>query len=170
MKYIEQYADIFTPISSDKNPYYAQCISADLGMKSGIAVVFNYHYNSKRRLKDKYPHTLWKWFQTRHSFCLKDAEVFHIVTKSFCWLKPSLQHYKEGIEALAEEVKKHPGIKTLVIPPLGCGIDGMKYQTLKKHINHYFQDMDITIICRTNSKRFARRYFEKGYLLSISDI
>lgn len=152
MTYQEELADIF---ENDKPEYsYAQCISADFGMGLGIAVVFNKKFDCKNKLVRKYGSLAKPYSQGDTTYCARTDRVYNLITKTHYWDKPTLDSLRIALTYLKNECIQN-NVKTLVIPPIGCGLDKLKYPDVKKLIYKTFEDMDIHIICRTNDKRFA---------------
>ena len=152
MTYQEELADIF---ENDKPEYsYAHCISADFGMGLGIAVAFNRKFDCKNKLVRKYGSLAKPYSQGDATYCARTDRVYNLITKTHYWDKPTLDSLRIALAYLKDECIQN-NVKTLVIPPLGCGLDKLKYPDVKKLIHKTFEDMDIHIICRTNDKRFA---------------
>ena len=63
------------------------------------------------------------------------------------WRNPSkLEYISLGLESLKQEIVDK-GIKSIAIPPLGCGLGGLQWQEVKALIEHSLGDMsDVEII------------------------
>ena len=160
MIYIEEFTDIFTGDQSDI--FYAQCISADFGMGAGIAVAFNRYLNCKSEILKSYPDTLVRKFDRNEApLCVLTNRCYNLITKRNYWNKPDYNSFKASLSALKTMIIAD-NITTLVIPPLGCGLDKLSYDKVRKLIFDYFDDVPVKIICRTNNKKFAETYFNKN--------
>ena len=62
------------------------------------------------------------------------------------WRYPSTYEYIEsGLQALVDVIKKYD-IKSMAIPPLGCGNGGLKWDVVKKIIVNALQEIDAEIV------------------------
>lgn len=144
MNYVEEKRDIFDYLES-KEHYFVQCISADFAMGAGIAKAFNEHFDAKNRMFKKYDKNVWNG----HGRCaelLPDVPVFNLITKRYFWHTPSYKTITEALEHLRELAEEH-GIKKLVMPKIGCGLDRLDWDKVSKIIKYTFgnRDFDITI-------------------------
>ena len=64
--------------------------------------------------------------------------------KELYYLKPSYDTLGISLYALLE-ISVAMNIKTLVMPRIGCGLDKLQWENVKKMIKEIFQDTDITI-------------------------
>lgn len=61
------------------------------------------------------------------------------------WRNPSRYKYiKDGLAELAKAIQKHK-IKSIAIPPLGCGNGGLNWEIVKKMIQETLEDSNATI-------------------------
>ena len=61
------------------------------------------------------------------------------------WRNPSRYEYiKDGLAELAKAIQKHK-IKSIAIPPLGCGNGGLNWEIVKKMIQEALEDSNATI-------------------------
>ena len=61
------------------------------------------------------------------------------------WRNPSRYEYiKDGLAELAKAIQKHK-IKSIAIPPLGCGNGGLNWEIVKKMIQETLEDSNATI-------------------------
>jgi len=62
------------------------------------------------------------------------------------WRYPSRYEYIEsGLKALVDVIKEY-GIKSIAIPPLGCGNGGLQWDVVRKMIEDALQDFDTEIV------------------------
>ena len=156
MTYQEELADIF---ENDKPEYsYAHCISADFGMGLGIAVAFNQKFNCKNLLINQFGSLEENYDDKTAPLCVKTNRVYNLITKRNYWKKPTYVSFEAAIKEL-KELCLRDQVKTLIIPPLGCGLDKLSYLFVKTTIIKIFTDTNIDIICRTNDQRFANIHF-----------
>lgn len=66
---------------------------------------------------------------------------------------PTLRHWKDlsklsdikdGLDDLVEVVQQHQ-IQSIAIPPLGCGVGGLKWDDVRKLIEQAFTDIDVHV-------------------------
>ena len=114
---IEQEGDLF---QLDSSFALAHCVSVDLRMGAGIAVLFRDKFGGVAELREQRPEIGGVCYLKRERY------VFYLITKAVYRDKPtydnltaSLEHCKAMCESL--EVRK------LGIPRLGCGLDGLQW-------------------------------------------
>lgn len=77
--------------------------------------------------------------------CGKDKIIINFPTKKH-WRYPSRYEYIEvGLKELAKVIQEY-GIKSIAIPPLGCGNGGLKWDIVKKMIEDGLSNLDADII------------------------
>lgn len=118
-------------------------------MGKGIALQF----------KNRYPHNYQvykracklKEFQTGQILTVKDGDlldqkyIINFPTKAH-WKSPSkLEYISSGLVALKQEIERL-GIKSIAIPPLGCGNGGLDWTVVKSMIVDSLKDLDLDII------------------------
>lgn len=75
----------------------------------------------------------------------KEKIIINFPTKKH-WRYPSKYEYIEsGLKALADVIRNH-NIKSIAIPPLGCGNGGLQWSVVKKMIEDALNDIDTEII------------------------
>lgn len=145
-----------------KEPVAAHCIAADFGMSGGIAAQFVKKMNMRnllheqmetqmaldpsiQRIPNPYKHSYGSTYQGLVGEVVKVSHVYNLITKPWTYEKPT---YKDFIAAL-ESLKKamvEGGEKLLVIPKLGCGIDGLEWPAVNRIIKYTFGDTDIHVM------------------------
>ena len=132
MKYEEIYGDLFTTDCK----YLAHCVSSDYALGAGIAVQFNKRFDMSAKLNavgnHKYPETI-----------LID-NVFNLVTKNKCWMKPTLATLKETLIQM-RTICIAKDIKEIAMPKIGAGLDRLPWMFVSETIKEVFQDTDISI-------------------------
>lgn len=138
MRYKEQKRDLF---STDSDYYLAHCISADFGMGKGIVVEFNKRFDMKNKLKQLYPNYLQTW---TNGDCLKEGKVFNLITKERYYSKPILATLKNALIKMKEICLKE-NITKIAMPKIGCGLDQLNWNDVKRLLFETFEDTDIEI-------------------------
>ena len=128
---------------NDKKYALAHCISQDCKMGAGIAFSFDIRFKGmksycKRVIKEnklEYPCIV--------PYFSEEQPVFNLVTKMNYWDKPTYKTLRSTIRSMAYLCKN---VKYLAIPKLGCGLDRLKWNKVKKIIEEEFKDLDIEIV------------------------
>ena len=119
----------------EENEYYVHCISRDYACGAGIAKEFNKRYNLSLRLLDL-PRTS----------CMVIDDVINLVTKARYWQKPTYDSLREALFDLKELCEESwLNVKTLVMPRIGCGLDKLQWDNVKKMLKETFEDTDVAI-------------------------
>lgn len=144
MKLTEIKGDLFAETYREKD-IYAHCISEDFVMGKGIAKTFKQLFpelKAKDRLIANYKREKYKRLLTVP--CQK-ALVGNLITKRYYYNKPTYETLKESLTELKEYVGNN-GIKRILMPRIGCGLDGLKWEKVKLIIEEIFADADIEIL------------------------
>lgn len=151
MIFTEVYDDLFNRELYHDGVWYVQCISADLRMGRGIAGQFNDHFDMKRKLMEKFriEDTINAFrHQKAEVIFIKEAPVFNLVTKEHYWDKPNLGSMCEALKLLRFYCGVF-GIKELLMPKIGCGLDKLEWKSVKKIIFSVFENTDMKItVCK----------------------
>lgn len=152
LKYREEKKDLFDYILIDPdNVYFAQCISADFGCDAGISLEFNEMFNTKSLLKLNFPNyeeVIWSKLsgnQKERGSCIKQGRVFNLITKTKSCDKPTYESLRKALESLKAEVQMLC-VNKLVMPKIGCGLDGLEWTKVSEMIKEVFADVDMEII------------------------
>lgn len=143
MKYSEVKQDLFTV---DDTYYLAHCISADFEMGKGIAVQFNYFFNMKNKLKNKYHGYLRKFCCSNiYGDCILENQVLNLITKEQYWNKPTYKSITQALEKCRDICIKNK-INKIAMPAIGCGLDRLSWSKVRRIIQDTFKDTDIEIL------------------------
>lgn len=146
MVYREEAMDLFD-VSDDY--FLAHCISADFALGRGIAVEFNKRFNMKNSLLRQYPWYLKNYINGRvGGDCLRIGRVLNLVTKEYCYQKPTLGTMWAALRKM-KEVCLQDNIRKVAMPMIGSGLDRLKWYDVSATIKDMFRDTDIEIlVCR----------------------
>ena len=133
MIYREEQRDLFT-VGEDY--YLAHCISADFKLGAGIAVEFDRRFNCKAQLKELYKPT------NQYGDGIK---VFNMVTKNCYWEKPTYNTMRMALIDLRRWCKLD-GVNKLAMPRIGCGLDRLEWENVRRMIKCLFADTDVEIL------------------------
>lgn len=144
MKLIEVKMNLFTV---PHEYYLAHCISGDYALGAGIALKFDEVYNMRYKLHKCYPIPRGEMFANVGRALLVN-NVFNLVTKERSFYKPTYANLRLALEDMKEQCVKF-SINKLAMPLIGCGLDRLEWEKVKKIIEVVFGDTDINIvICR----------------------
>ena len=134
MIFSEINGNLFSRKMSEKD-YYVHCISRDYACGAGIAKEFNKRYGLTRKLREL-PVT----------DVMLVENVFNLVTKQKYWQKPTYESLTNSLVYLKELIHfMNDNVETLVMPRIGCGLDKLQWNKVKKIIKSVFNDTNIKI-------------------------
>lgn len=120
-------------------------------MGKGIALQFKEAYPVNFRMYASACKSKWlqpgKLLVVKENTLLGERIIINFPTKTEWYLKSKYEYIEKGLEALSEELKKGE-IRSIAIPPLGCGNGGLDWNKVKELINKQleeFTDIDIRI-------------------------
>jgi O-acetyl-ADP-ribose deacetylase (regulator of RNase III) len=115
--------------------YLAHCISRDYKMGAGIAIEFNRKFSLRAKLS-----------RIRIGFpdCILVDKVFNLITKEKYWHKPTYETMHKSLEKM-KEICLEKDVKKIAMPKIGCGLDSLSWNHVKRTINDVFKDTDIQI-------------------------
>lgn len=150
MKYIETKKDIFTMTTEDYS--IVHCISADFAFGAGIAKKIDNMFNIKQKLNKNLPNfinELWA-HKNKDGVCVMTYintkyPIFHLVTKTRYWNKPSYEAIRDSLESL-KSILSILEINKIAMPKIGCGLDGLKWYKVSEIIRDVFKETDIEIV------------------------
>lgn len=123
------------------NDNLAHCISQDVEMGKGIALIFKQKFGQVISLKKQIN-------TTKNGQCIyimhDNKFIFYLVTKKKYWNKPTYESLKSSLLELKEIIVKN-NITTLSIPKIGCGLDRLNWILVKNIIMDIFNDYNIII-------------------------
>jgi len=77
---------------------------------------------------------------------LWNDKVLNFPTKGHWKMQSNIKDIDAGLKYLVENYK-HMNIKTIAIPPLGCGLGGLLWKDVEELLIKYFKDVeDLTVI------------------------
>lgn len=135
-KVIEEAGDLF---DAPRDYSLAHCISRDLKMSQGIALMFRRKFGNIEILRSQNPKihdTLYIHQDERY--------ILYLITKEKYWQKPSLEDVYKTLKNLVQLCKTLE-INKLAIPHLGSGCDGLNWHEVKTMVKFLFNNTDINI-------------------------
>ena len=144
MNFKEETRDLFTV---PQGYYLAHCISGDYSLGAGIAAQFVDVYNMRYKLHRNYPIPDGEKFANVGEALLID-NVFNLVTKDRVYHKPTYDTLIETLEDMKEQCE-NLDINKIAMPRIGCGLDGLSWDTVEEIIMEVFEDTDMEILICT---------------------
>ena len=115
--------------------YLVHCISKDYKMGAGIAVEFNKRFSLRARLSR---------INIQFPSCVQVGRVFNLITKEKYWHKPTYETMHIALIAL-KKLCQNQNIHHIAMPKLGCGLDNLSWNHVKRTVTDVFKDYDIQI-------------------------
>lgn len=162
--YQEIKKDIFDFIEENRktdNVVLIHCISSDWALGAGIAKKIDEVFNEKQALKDTFMFKGMTPDWTGHGYSLfhhyKDINetnlsIANLVTKEKYWNKPTYETLAEALKnalSICNTVQGHVNHKgkklKIVMPKIGCGLDGLDWDKVSEIIKGLSDNFDITI-------------------------
>lgn len=144
MNFKEETRDLFTV---PQGYYLAHCISGDYSLGAGIAAQFVDVYNMRYKLHRNYPIPDGEKFANVGEALLVD-NVFNLVTKDRVYHKPTYDTLIKTLEDMKEQCE-NLDIDKIAMPRIGCGLDGLSWDTVEEIIKEVFEDTDMEILICT---------------------
>lgn len=144
MKLTEIKGDLFAE-KYQAEDIYAHCISEDFVMGKGIAKTFKQLFpelKAKDRLIANYKREKYKRLLVVP--CQK-VLIANLITKRYYYNKLTYETLEESLAELREYVDKN-SIKRILMPKIGCGLDGLKWEKVKLKIEEIFATADVEIL------------------------
>ena len=132
--------DLFQTLESSS---LAHCVSRDLEMGKGIAVIFKEKFGNVDALKLQ---------NKKVGECafldVNGKYVYYLITKEKYWNKPTYTNLKSSLLDMKQLAVQHK-ITKLSMPKIGAGLDKLDWDKVKQIITDVFTDtsIDITIYC-----------------------
>ena len=136
MKIIEKKANLFTYECS-----LGHCVSEDLAMSKGIAVIFAKHFKRIDELRNQNPKV--------GSMVVLDEpdnrKIYYLVTKKRYYDIPTYDNLKSSLICMRDHIIQN-NVKELALPRIASGLDRLKWDLVKKIIIDVFDSVDVHII------------------------
>ena len=115
------------------------CVSSDFKMGKGIAVKFRQMFGQVEEMKRQKP-------GVGEVVVLEDGDrfVYNLVTKDRYFNKPTYDTLKSALLAMRAHIIEN-SVRFLCLPKIGCGLDRLKWNEVKKLLQEIFKHDDIDI-------------------------
>jgi Predicted phosphatase homologous to the C-terminal domain of histone macroH2A1 len=132
--YIE--GDLF---SCPKDECMAHCVSEDLKMGAGIAVLFKKNFGQVDELKRQNV-IIGKCAILK----LENRFIYYLVTKAKFYQKPTYATLQSSLEAMLDHCLKN-GVQKVSMPQIGAGLDKLDWKRVKNIIEKVFDSTGIQV-------------------------
>lgn len=132
--------DLFT---APEDASLAHCVSADLNMGKGIAVLFKDKYGNVNTLR-RQPHAIGNVV----GLTIGQRVVFYMITKEKYYHKPTYGSIRTCLDYIAAYCATYH-ITHLCMPRIGCGLDRKVWSVVLDHIKEAFSGVDMRITIYT---------------------
>ncbi|XP_028265566.1 ADP-ribose glycohydrolase OARD1 [Parambassis ranga] len=117
----------------------AHCISEDIRMGAGIAVMFKKRFGGVPELKEQKKQTGQYAVLTRD-----DRFVYYLITKKKASQKPTYDSLRQSLEDMKSHCLEN-GVTKISMPRIGCGLDQLKWTRVAEILEQVFKHTDISI-------------------------
>uniref|UniRef100_A0A3P9NC58 O-acyl-ADP-ribose deacylase 1 n=1 Tax=Poecilia reticulata TaxID=8081 RepID=A0A3P9NC58_POERE len=134
LKYVT--GDLF---SCPRDESLAHCISEDIRMGAGIAVMFRKRFGEVSTLKEQ------KKVPGQCAVLTSDRRfIYYLITKQKASQKPTYDSLRGSLEDMKSHCLQN-GVKRISIPRIGCGLDRLQWSKVSQILEQVFKETDITI-------------------------
>lgn len=77
-----------------------------------------------------------------------DRYIYYLVTKEFTYNKPTYDSLTASLNAMKDHVAAN-NVKSVALPRIGCGIDGLEWEKVQAILHKVFSDMPIEMTVYT---------------------
>jgi len=133
---LEIQGDLF---DCESNVSLVHCVSADFKMSQGIALIMRRKFGKLAQLR-----RLKKTVTEVASIEADQRTIFYLITKGHYWEKPTYPDVFQSLRNL-KKICTERQITQLACPRLGCGLDGLEWETVCSMLHYIFQISAINI-------------------------
>lgn len=136
--------DIFDWLDRNKDSkvVLVHCISADKALGAGIAKEIEKRFKVKSKLKET---ICWDGFgEPTFTAINENFWIVNLVTKWRYFDKPTYETIEEALRESRPFVRSIKGVK-IVMPKIGCGLDGLYWNRVKEIIEKEYIGLDVTV-------------------------
>jgi len=150
--FIEDAEDITNPLSGfslkeivgdlfacEDTASLAHCVSVDLAMGKGIAVLFKNKFGGVNELKAQQ-----KIIGEVATLARDKRYVYYLITKECYWHKPTYTDLRKSLEELLAHSVQN-GVQKVAMPRIGCGLDGLFWSEVKSILKELFWNTNIKL-------------------------
>lgn len=135
--------DMFADTDQNGDVCLAHCVSQDLAMGKGIAVLFKKKFGRVPELKAQNAKIGECAILTRKA-STTTAFIYYMITKARYFHKPTYTSLRQSLEYTKNHMVAHHQTE-LKMPRIGCGLDGLEWKQVRRLIQETFQHTSIQI-------------------------
>lgn len=133
----EENRDLFTV---PQGYYLAHCITADFSLGAGVAKKMDEIYNMRNKLN---------YFYNYPMYCVGEVitvdNVYNLVLKKTPDKKAKYKKLRLALDDMRNEMECNLVTK-VAMPRIGCGHEGLEWESVKEIIEDVFKDTDVEIL------------------------
>lgn len=146
MNLVEVKGDLFTESYVKGEDVYAHCISSDFALGAGIAKTFRAKFpifvERKQEMIRKFPRAK---LSGLFSVVTKGYIIVNLVTKKNYWDKPTYDSMETSLRSLRQYLMRRPYITRVLMPRIGCGLDGLDWSKVRAMIETILENLDVEV-------------------------
>lgn len=131
--------DIINDDLFKSNDNLAHCVSEDMKMGKGIALIFKEKYGSVDKLLEQ-KKTVGEVAYIKY----ENKFIFYLITKRVYYGKPTYKNLATALMNLYN-LCHSLNIKTISMPKIGCGLDKLNWEKVLSMLTDIFIDIDVNI-------------------------
>ena len=136
---LERHQDLFE-LDYQQDYSLCHCVSEDLAMGKGIAVLFRDRFGGIGTLRSQ-NRRVGEVASLRSGNCV----IYYLITKSKYWDKPSYSDLERCLVQLRMDMRDR-GLSKVAMPKIGCGLDGLQWERVRAMIKNVFAGSSIDIL------------------------
>lgn len=149
--YKEIHGDLFQHHGNSKTVSLAHCISSDARMGQGIAVLFREKFGCAEEIRsrnvengdiiilNKSPHV------SNGNISTPTRYIYYLVTKQKYFEKPTYETLRSSLLCMKKHAIENK-VQCIAMPRIGCGLDGLEWETVSKMIREIFMHEKIHVL------------------------
>jgi O-acetyl-ADP-ribose deacetylase (regulator of RNase III) len=135
----EQRQDLFAVNYRDEY-CLCHCVSEDLAMGKGIAVLFRDKFGGFEELRKQVPR-----MGGVCSLPSGSMRIYYLITKPKYWNKPTYETLHASLVTMRNDMKQG-GLSKIAMPRIGCGLDGLHWDRVKTMVSEVFTESGIDVL------------------------
>ncbi|XP_067675452.1 ADP-ribose glycohydrolase OARD1-like [Haliotis asinina] len=139
-QFVEMKGDLFKCPETDA---IVHCVSQDMHMGKGIAVLFKKKFGGVEELKSQGK-------KPGETAVLKRESrfVYYLVTKPKYFNKPTYDTLTSSLQDMKKHVVENK-VGSVSMPRIGCGLDGLQWHKVTNIVKDVFADTDVKVTAYT---------------------
>jgi O-acetyl-ADP-ribose deacetylase (regulator of RNase III) len=139
MRLVERREDLFN-LDYVREYCLCHCVSEDLAMGKGIAALFRNEFGGIEELR-KQRATV----GDVATLALGDCVIYYMITKAKYWNKPTYEDLEKSLLRVKNDMLTR-GLGKLAMPKIGCGLDGLEWNRVRRIIEKVFLQSGIDVL------------------------